>query len=181
MGRTIDARVTRFGGFLEDFEEGDSFLHWPGITITEAEAHQFCLLTLAASPVHLDAHYAASEMECGKNIVIGTYIYALLLGMSVPDISGKAIANLGCEMLRHVAPVFYGDTLYGETTVVSLRPSQSRPRQGILTVDTVGKNQDGNVVCTFRRSVLLPRRPQPRVEEDAGPAVAPEQSEKSAP
>lgn len=158
MGRVINARESRFGGLLEDFEEGDVFLHWPGKTITEAEAHQFCLLTLAASPVHLDANYAANEMEFGENIVVGTYIYALLLGMSVSDISGKGIANLGCDKLRHVAPVFHGDTLYAETTVVSVRSSQSRPAQGILTVDTVGKNQHGKIVCTFRRSVLLPRR-----------------------
>ena len=168
MGRTIDARASRFGGYLEDFEEGDVFLHWPGKTITEAEAHQFCLLTLGASPVHLDAHYAANEMEYGQNIVIGTYIYALLLGMSVSDISGKGIANLGAERLRHVAPVFHGDTLYAETKVVSKRPSRSRPTQGILTVDTVGKNQHGKVVCTFRRSVLLPRRSEAMAGESTG-------------
>lgn len=165
MGRTIDARVSRFGGYLEDFEEDDVFLHWPGKTITEAEAHQFCLLTLAASPLHLDAHYAVSEMEYGQNIVIGSYIYSLLLGMSVSDISGKAIANLGAERLRHLAPVFHGDTLYAETKVVSVRRSRSRATQGILTVDTIGKNQHGKVVCTFRRSVLLPRRSEAMAED----------------
>jgi itaconyl-CoA hydratase len=82
-----------------------------------------------------------------------------LLGMSVPDISGRAIANLGADELRHVAPMHHGDTLYGESTVVDVRRSRSRPGTGILTVQTTGYNQRREVVCTFRRSVLLPMRP----------------------
>jgi len=159
LPRVVHARDSRFGGYLEDFEVGDVFHHWPGKTITEAEAHQFCMLTMAVSPVHVDAHYAAREMENGRNIVVGTYIYALLLGMSVPDVSGRAIANLGAEYLRHVAPVYHGDTLYGTTEVTGARVSRSRPGAGILTVETTGTNQDGLVVCTFRRSILVPRRP----------------------
>ena len=160
MGRIIDARQTRFGGYLEDYELGDVFLHWPGKTITAADDHQFCLLTLAASPLHVDRHFAEREMPEGRNVVVGTYVYSLLLGMSVPDISGRAIANLGAEWLRHVAPMYHGDTLYGSSEVVSTRPSESRPETGVLTVDTTGKNQDDVVVCTFRRAVLLPRRPE---------------------
>lgn len=159
MPRVIHARESRFGGYLEDFEVGDVFYHWPGKTITEAEDHQFCLLTLAASPLHIDAHFAATEMPQGRNVVVGTYIYALLLGMSVPDISGRAIANLGAERLRHVAPMYHGDTLYGSTEVIATRVSKSHPETGVLTVDTTGRNQDGVVVCIFRRSILLPRRP----------------------
>ena len=79
--------------------------------------------------------------------------------MSVPDISGRAVANLGADDLRHVAPVYYGDTIYGRTEIISTRVSASRPGAGILTVGTTGTNQDELVVCTFRRSVLLPRRP----------------------
>jgi acyl dehydratase len=158
MPRTVYARESRFGGYLEDYEVGDVFHHWPGKTITEAEDHQFCLLTMAINPLHTDVHYAETEMEGGRNIVVGTYIYALLLGMSVPDISGRAIANLGAEQLRHVAPFHHGDTLYGMTEVTGVRPSQSRPGAGVLTVDTTGTNQDGVVVCTFTRSLLVPRR-----------------------
>jgi acyl dehydratase len=159
MPRTVHARDSRFGGYLEDYEVGDIFHHWPGLTVTEAENHQFCLLTMAANPVHLDAHFAASGTPNGKNLVVGTYVYALLLGMSVPDISGRAIANLGAENLRHVAPFHPGDTLYGMTEVTNARLSKSRPAAGILTVATTGTNQDDVVVCTFTRSVLLPRRP----------------------
>ena len=160
MTRVFRARETRFGGFLEDYEPCDVYQHWPGKTVTEAEVHLFCMLTFAVHPLHIDAHFARDEAPEAKNIAIGTYVYSLLLGMSVPDISGRAIANLGTEQLRHVAPVFYGDTLYASTEVVGARVSSSRPNAGILTVDTTGTNQDERVVCTFRRNVLLPRRPQ---------------------
>ena len=159
MARTNVARDSRFGGYVEDYEPGDTFSHWPGKTITQAEDHLFCLLTMAASPLHIDAHYAETEMEGGRNVVVGSFVYALLLGMSVPDISGRAIANLGADELRHVAPMHHGDTLYGESRVVEVRRSNSRPGAGILTVQTTGFNQHRQVVCTFRRSVLLPMRP----------------------
>jgi len=155
---TYDARETRFGGYLDDYQEGDVFKHWPGKTITEADDHMFCLLTLAASPVHIDRNYAKSEMTYGRNMVVGTYIYSLLLGMSVPDISGRAIANLGLSELKHVKPFFHGDTLYGQTEILGTRPSSSRPSQGILSVKTDGFNQDGVKVCTFTRAILLPMR-----------------------
>jgi acyl dehydratase len=176
LPRVVHARDSRFGGYLEDYEVGDVFHHWPGKTITEAEGHQFCMLTMAVNPVHLDAHYAACEMEGGRNIVVGTYIYALLLGMSVPDISGRAIANLGAEDLRHVAPVHYGDTLYGWTEVKGTRVSRSRPDTGILTVETTGTNQNGTIVCSFRRSVLLPRRAG-SLKEPTGNAATKEKPE----
>ena len=151
-----EGREERFGRYFEEFEGGDVYRHWPGRTITQAEDHLFCMLTMAASPLHVDAHYAETEMKDGRNIVVGTFVYALLLGMSVPDISGKAIAALGTENLRHVAPVHHGDTLYGETTVVAKRASRSRPTAGIVTVETRGFRQDGVLVCEFRRSFLVP-------------------------
>jgi len=158
MGRHFDARERRFGGFLEDYEVGDVFRHWPGKTITAAEDHLFCLLTLASSPLHVDAHFAEREMDQGRNIVVGSYTYALLLGMSVPDISGRAIASLGIEDLRYLAPLYHGDTLYGQTEILQVRPSQSRPEAGIVRVRTTGTNQDEVAVCVFTRAVLLPRR-----------------------
>ena len=150
------AREDRFGRYLDEFEIGDVFHHWPGKTVTEADDHLFCLLTLAASPLHIDRHYAATEMASGRNIVVGTYVYSLLLGMSVPDISGRAIANLGLSELLHLAPLCHGDTLYGQTEILGRRASKSRPGEGILTVRTDGYNQDQLRVCTFTRSVLLP-------------------------
>ncbi len=157
MPRIHDARQERFGGYFDDYELGERFRHWPGKTITESEDHLFCLLTMAASPIHVDRVYG-TKIAFGKNVVVGTYVYSLLLGMSVPDISGRAVANLGTQDLRHLAPVFHGDTLYGETEVVGLRRSASRPGEGILTVRTEGFNQDRRLVCSFTRAVLLPMR-----------------------
>ena len=95
-------------------------------------------------------------MVDGKNLVVGTYIYALLTGMSVNDISGKAIASLGVKELQHLLPVFHGDTIYASTEILDKRVSKSKPTQGILTVKTKGTNQHGKIVCTFERSVMLP-------------------------
>jgi acyl dehydratase len=157
-GRVFDAREHRFGRHYEDFEVGDLYRHWPGKTVTEAEDHLFCLLTLAVSPVHTDAHHAANALPGGRNVVVGTYVYSLLLGMSVPDVSGKAIAALGTQRLRHLRPVFHGDTLYAESRVVRKRESRTRPGAGIVVVETRGVNQHGELVCTFLRSVLVPGR-----------------------
>ena len=93
MARIFSARDRRFGGYLDEYEPGDIYEHWPGKTITAAEDHMFCMLTMAASPLHVDRHWAESETEFGRNVVVGTFIYSLLLGMSVPDISGRAIAS----------------------------------------------------------------------------------------
>jgi acyl dehydratase len=153
-----DSREERFGRYYEEFEVGDVYRHWPGRTITQAEDHLFCSLTAAFSPLHVDAHYAQTQMPDGRNIVVGTFIYSLLLGMSVPDTSGKAVAALGTENLRHVAPVHHGDTLYGETTVLAKRTSQSRSNAGIVSVETRGYRQDEVLVCEFRRSFLVPLR-----------------------
>jgi len=160
MAAVHHAREERFGRYLDEYAVGDVFHHWPGKTITEAEDHLFCMLTMAASPLHIDRAYAASETELGRNVVVGTYVYALLLGMSVPDVSGRAIANLGLSDLRHLLPLFHGDTLYGSSEVLATRLSASRQGQGILTVRTDGFNQDRARVCTFTRSVLLPTSPE---------------------
>ncbi|HEX9335482.1 MAG TPA: MaoC family dehydratase, partial [Pseudonocardiaceae bacterium] len=116
------------------------------------------LLTMNHHPLHMDAHYAKETTEFGKNVVVGNYIYSLLLGMSVADVSGKAIANLEVESLRHVRPTFHGDTIYGETTVLDLTPSKSKPDRGVVYVETRGYNQDGTVVCVFRRKVMVPKQ-----------------------
>ena len=120
----------QFGRSYEEFEVGATYRHWPGKTVTEYDDHLFCLLTMNHHPLHLDAHYAAETTQFGKNVVVGNYVYSVVLGMSVPDVSGKAIANLEVESLRHVAPTFHGDTLYAETTVLDKREStsQGRPR-----------------------------------------------------
>jgi acyl dehydratase len=147
----------QFGRTFEEFTVGDLYRHWPGKTVTEYDDHLFCLLTMNHAPLHIDANYAASA-EYGRNVVVGNYIYSLLLGLSVADVSGKAIANLEVTSLRHVAPTFHGDTIYGETTVLGKRLSRSKPDRGIVEVETRGCNQDGTQVCVFRRAVMIPTR-----------------------
>ena len=148
----------RFGRWFDEFEVGAVYRHWPGKTVTEYDDHLFCLLTMNHHPLHLDAYYAEGATEFGRNVVVGNYVYSLLLGMSVPDVSGRAIANLEVESLRHVRPTFHGDTLYGETEVLALTPSRSGGDRGVVHVETRGNNQDGTVVCVFRRKVLVPTR-----------------------
>jgi len=144
-----------FGRTYEEFEVGAVYKHWPGKTVTEYDDHLFCLLTMNHHPLHLDAHYAGQATEFGRNVVVGNYIYSLLLGMSVPDVSGQAIANLEVESLRHVAPTFHGDTIYGETAVLAKRLT-SKGDRGVVEVETRGYKQDGTVVCVFRRKVMVP-------------------------
>ena len=120
----------QFGRTYEEFEVGAVYKHWPGKTVTEYDDHLFCLLTMNHHPLHLDANYAAAATDFGQNVVVGNYIYSLLLGMSVPDVSGKAIANLEVESLRHIAPTFHGDTIYGETTVLDKTAVDVEDRPG---------------------------------------------------
>ena len=147
-----------YGRYLEEFEVGAVYKHWPAKTVTEADDHLFCLITMNHHPLHLDAHYAESSTQFGRNVVVGNLIYSVLLGMSVPDVSGKAIANLEVESLRHVAPTFHGDTIYGETTVLDKRESRSQDDRGVVRVETRGYNQDGTLVCVFRRAVMVPKQ-----------------------
>ena len=147
----------QFGRSYEEFEVGAVYKHWPGKTVTEYDDHLFCLLTMNHHPLHLDSHFAAETTEFGKNVVVGNYIYSLLLGMSVADVSGKAIANLEVESLKHLKPTFHGDTIYGETEVLEKTPSKSKDDRGIVHVQTKGYKQDGTVVCVFRRKVMVPK------------------------
>lgn len=146
-----------FGRYFEDFNVGDIYEHRPGKTVTEYDNHLFTLLTLNTHPMHFDAEFAkASEFK--KNLVVSPYTLALLIGMSVTDTSQKAIANLGMDEVKFTAPVFAGDTIYGESEVLAKRESQSRPGQGIVTIVTRGFNQDGTQICTFKRNMLIPGR-----------------------
>jgi acyl dehydratase len=146
-----------YGRYLEDFEVGAVYKHWPAKTVTEADDHLFCLLTMNHHPLHINDVYAAQSQQ-GRNVVVGPLVYSLALGMSVPDVSGKAIANLATEELKHPAPVFHGDTLFAESEVLEARPA-SKPDRGVVKVHTRVYKQDGALVAEFKRAVLVPRRP----------------------
>ena len=145
------------GLYFEDFEPGDVFEHRPGRTVLATDNVWTTLLTMNTQQVHFDAAYAA-KTEWKKMLVDSTFTLALLTGMSVRTVSAKVVANLGWDKVRATAPVFAGDTLYAESTVLTKRESKSRPTQGIVTVATRGLNQDGIVVMTFERSMLVHRR-----------------------
>jgi acyl dehydratase len=146
-----------YGRYLEDFEVGAVYLHWPAKTVTEADDHLFCLITMNHHPLHINDVYAADSQQ-GRNVVVGPLVYSLMLGMSVGDVSGKAIANLATEELSHPAPVFHGDTLFIESEVLEVKESRSKSDRGVVTVKTDAYNQDNVLVATFKRAVLVPRR-----------------------
>ncbi len=159
----------QFGRFFEDFEVNDVYKHWPGKTITESEDHLFCAITSNQHPIHSDRNYAQHAMEFGQNVVVGNLVYSLVLGQSVPDVSGKAIANLEVTRLRHSNPTFHGDTIYSETRVLDKRGSARKPDRGVVTVETIGYKQDGKVVCEFTRKILVPKRAAGGQEHPARP------------
>lgn len=146
-----------FGRYYEDFEIGDVYEHRPGRTISEADNTWFTLLTMNTHPMHFDVEYA-KHSEFGKPIVASPLTVAILVGMSVTDVSQKAIANLGWESIKLTHPVFAGDTLYATSAVLEKRESASRPNAGIVTVYTSGTNQAGVEVCTFTRMMLIAKR-----------------------
>ena len=144
-----------YGRYFEDFEVGDVYEHRPGRTISETDNAWFTLLTMNKHPTHFDNAYASST-EFGKPLVNSALTLAIVTGMSVSDISQKAIANLGWDKIKLVAPVFNGDTIYSESEVLSKRESKSRPNQGIVTGKTTGMKDDSAVFMTFERSMLIP-------------------------
>ncbi len=147
----------QFGRFYEDFQVGEIYEHRPGRTITETDNTWFTLLTMNTHPMHFDKEYAAKS-EFGRCIVCSPFTVALMVGMSVTDVSQKAIANLGWTDIKLTFPLYAGDTLTCESEVLDKRESNSRPGAGIVTVKTTGFNQDGKMVCTFNRTMLIAKR-----------------------
>lgn len=145
------------GLYFEEFEEGAEIKHALSKTIFESDNNFFSLLTMNHHPVHTNVDYA-SHNQHGQPLVVGTLVFSLVVGMTVPDISGKAIANLGYEDIKHLAPTFIGDTIYARTRIISKRESKSKLDRGIIYVETIGYNQRGEDVISFRRNVLVKKR-----------------------
>jgi len=146
-----------FGRYYEEFVVGDVYEHRPGRTITDTDNVWFTLLTMNTHPAHFDYEFAA-KTEFKKPIICSPLTVALMVGMSVSDVSQKAVANLGWSDIRLTAPMFPGDTLTAESEVLSKRESKSRPEQGVVIVKTTGFNQHGTIVCTFERTMLIWKR-----------------------
>jgi acyl dehydratase len=146
-----------FGRHFEDFTVGDVYEHRPGRTISEADNVWFTLLTMNKHPLHFDHAYAAKS-EFKQPLVNSCLTLSMVVGMSVSDVSQKAIGNLGWNDIKLTAPVFVGDTIYAESEVISKRESASRPGLGIVTVRTLGTKADGTQFMSFERTVLVPKR-----------------------
>ncbi|MEQ8804966.1 MAG: MaoC family dehydratase [Rhodospirillales bacterium] len=146
-----------YGRYLEDFKVGDVYEHRPGRSITESDNTWFTLLTMNQHPLHFDNEYAAKS-EFGKPLVNSCLTLSIVAGMSVSDVSQKAIGNLGWNDIKMPNPVFVGDTLYAESEVLAIRESKSRPTQGIVTIRTTATKQDGSVIMSYERIMLIPKR-----------------------
>jgi itaconyl-CoA hydratase len=145
------------GRFFDDFEVGDVYEHPLGRTVTTTDNAWFTLLTQNTAAIHFDRHYA-EQTEFGQPLVDSTFTLALVTGQSVIDVSQNVFANLGWDEVRLPAPVFEGDTIYSQSEVLEKRESKSRPDVGIVKVKTTGFNQDGEVVITFNRTIMVYKR-----------------------
>lgn len=150
-------KTSNIGNYYEDFEVGTVITHSLSKTVFESDNNLFSLLTMNYHPVHTNLDYAQNNQH-KQILVVGTLVFSLVVGFTVPDISGKAIANLGYEEVRHLAPTFIGDTLYARTTILSKRESSSKQDRGIVYVETIGYNQRGEDIISFKRKVLVKKR-----------------------
>ena len=153
----MPAMISGVGRTYAELEVGAVYRSRFGRTVLEADNVWFTLLTLNTNPIHFDAHYAA-QTEWGKPLVDSTFTLALVTGLSVVDVSERAV-NLGWREVRLPAPVFAGDTIRAETEILEKRESKSRPGFGVVTVRTRGLNQRDEVVIDFERTVLVPIAP----------------------
>lgn len=151
----MTAPVEQRGRFYDELAVGDRFLHRPGRTVTEADNTLFSALTMNQQALHVDAAYAAAQ-PFGRPLMNSMWTLATLVGLSVGQLTqGTLVAQLGLSDVSFPRPLFAGDTLYGESEVVAMRLSGSRPGQGLVTLTHTGRNQDGDVVATATRVALM--------------------------
>ena len=146
-----------FGSWYEDYQVGDIYKHWPGRTVNEYDDTLFSMITMNHAPLHIDEHYMSGS-QFGQRLVNGLFVISLVVGMTVREISGKAIANLEYESVKHLGPTFHGDTIYAETEILEKRESRSKNDRGILYVETRAWNQKDETILTLRRRVMIPKR-----------------------
>jgi len=150
-------KPANIGNYFEDFIVGESINHSLSKTIFESDNNFFSLMTMNYHPVHTNTDYAVANQH-GRILVVGTLVFSLAVGMTVPDISGKAIANLTYESIDHLSPVFVGDTIYVKTLILEKKDSKSKNDRGIVYVETIAYNQHNKEVLKFRRKVLIKKR-----------------------
>ena len=145
------------GRYFEEFKVGDVIEHATSKTIFESDNNLFALITMNHHPVHTNIDYAKDNQH-GEILVVGTLVFSLVVGITVPDISGKAIANLEYENIKHLAPVFINDTIYARTRIIDCIPSKTKSDRGIVYVETIGYNQNKQDVIKFHRKVLIKKK-----------------------
>lgn len=145
------------GKYFEEFSAGETIYHKASKTIFESDNNLFCLLTMNHHPLHINIDFAKKSQH-GQIVVVGTLVFSLAVGISVPDISGKAIANLEYESVKHLSPVFINDTIYARTEILDLIPSKTKPDRGVVYVETTAYNQHHQDVIRFRRKILIKRK-----------------------
>lgn len=157
------------GMYFDDFRVGDIYEHRPGRTITESDNTWQSLINFNTHPLHIDAAYAR-ETEFGRIVVSSLVTLSIVSGLSVSSTSVRGVANLGWDKIRLTAPVFVGDTVYAETTILGKRLSESRPGDGIVSVQTRGLKEDGTVFLVSERSFLVPTRDSTNVDVGRAPS-----------
>lgn len=145
---------SKLGYLYQEYKKGDTIKHSLSKTIFESDNNFFSLLTMNHHPVHINSDYAKNQQH-GEILVVGTLVFSIVVGMTVPDISGKAIANLGYEDVKHLKPVFIGDTLYAKSIILDKYDSKTKNDRGIIYVETHGFNQNNEDVISFKRKVLI--------------------------
>ncbi len=146
--------ASSYGRYFEELEPGQTFRHWPGRTITEFDDTLFSLLSMNQHPVHIDEHFAAGTQH-GQRLVEGPIVISLVIGMSQGDTGGRALETIEYSNIRHVLPVFHGDTIYAESTVVE--KSELTDGRGAVKLEHRGFNQRGETVLTMLRTIVVPR------------------------
>ncbi len=146
-----------YGRYFDELDVGKHFRHWPGRTITEFDDTLFSLMSMNQHPVHIDEHYASATQH-GRRLVEGPLVISLLIGMSQADIGGRALETLGYSDIRHLAPVFHGDTIYAESSIVT--KDELPNARGIVVIETKGLNQRGEAILTMQRKIVVPKRPE---------------------
>lgn len=145
-----------YGRYFEELEPGQVFRHWPGRTVTEFDDSLFSLMTMNQHPLHIDEHFAAGTQH-GRRLVAGPFVISLVIGMSQGDVGGRALETLNYSNVRHLAPVFHGDTIYAQSSIVS--KEELREERGLVMVATRGFNQREETILTLERKIVLPRLP----------------------
>ena len=146
-----------YGRYFDELETGQHFRHWPGRTITEFDDTLFSLMSMNQHPLHIDEHYAG-ETQHGRRLVEGPLVISLVIGMSQADVGGRAVETLEYSAIRHYEPVFHGDTIYAESTIVA---KEELPNdRGAIVIESKGLNQRAELVLTLRRKIVVPKRPE---------------------